>query len=162
MSTIRPPTAGGAAPHCPPGGAHEEYDPAADIWRSRARVPTPRNHLTAVTVGSDIYLLAGRVGGRNEPVTEIYDSRTDRWRRGAPIPTSRSGSAAAVVGQFAYVFGGELGRPSTYRATEAYEFATNTWSARAPMPTPRHGLAAVAGGARIYVIRGGPRPGGSY
>lgn len=140
----------------------EEYDPAANTWRRRAPIPTPRNHHAAVAVAGKIYTFVGRGGGRNINVTEIYDPATDTWTAGAPIPTARSGIAAAAVGGRIYVFGGELGRPTTYPENEMYDPATNTWSARASMPTPRHGLAAVTVGDRIYVTSGGPRPGGSF
>src|SRR5207253_8632256 len=43
--------------------AVEEYDPAANTWRARAPIPTPRNHATAGVVNGKIYVIGGRVGG---------------------------------------------------------------------------------------------------
>src|SRR5437879_13515259 len=44
-------------------GAVEEYDPATNSWRSRAALPTPRNHATAGVVNGKVYVIGGRVGG---------------------------------------------------------------------------------------------------
>lgn len=127
-----------------------------------APMPTPRNHLGAVSVGGLVFVFGGRSRGGNVPVTEVYDPRTDTWRSAPPMPTPRSGYAVAAVRGRIFVMGGEVGRPTTYPENEEFDPRTNTWTARAPMPTPRHGLAAVAVEDRIYVISGGPRPGGSF
>ena len=70
-------------------GAVEEYDPATNTWRSRAAIPTPRNHATAGVVNGKIYVIGGRVGGAfvssgssNVGIVEEYDPATDAW--GAP------------------------------------------------------------------------------
>src|SRR5207249_11899121 len=42
--------------------AVEEYDPAANTWRARAPIPTPRNHATAGVVGGKIYVIGGCLG----------------------------------------------------------------------------------------------------
>src|SRR5436305_1126533 len=44
-------------------GAVEEYDPATNSWRSRAPLPTPRNHAVGAAVNGKIYVIGGRVGG---------------------------------------------------------------------------------------------------
>ena len=41
--------------------AVEEYDPAANTWRARAPIPTPRNHAVAGVVNGKIYVIGGRV-----------------------------------------------------------------------------------------------------
>src|SRR5437016_12385227 len=103
-------------------GAVEEYDPAANSWRSRAALPTPRNHATAGVVNGKVYVIGGRVGGAfvssgssNVGVVEEYDPAADLW--GAPkarMPSARSAIASGVLGGRIYVTGGEgqIGRAS--------------------------------------------------
>src|SRR5207302_5319549 len=43
--------------------AVEEYDPATNTWRSRAALPTPRNHATAGVVDGKVYVIGGAGGG---------------------------------------------------------------------------------------------------
>ena len=39
------------------------YDPAADRWEVLPQVPTQRNHLAVVGIGSKVYVAGGRFGG---------------------------------------------------------------------------------------------------
>ena len=39
---------------------HEVYDPAADIWRRLAPIPTAREHMGTAVVGGKIYVPGGR------------------------------------------------------------------------------------------------------
>src|SRR5260370_17570817 len=43
-------------------GTVEEYDPAANKWRERSAMPTPRNHAAIGVVAGKIYVIGGRVG----------------------------------------------------------------------------------------------------
>jgi hypothetical protein len=80
-------------------GTVEEYDPAADRWRTRAPIPTPRNHLIAAAVGGKIYAIGGRLGSAqitaadDTNVIEEYDPAADQWmdRGRAPIRPQRNG-----------------------------------------------------------------------
>jgi N-acetylneuraminic acid mutarotase len=75
------------------------YDPVANLWDvDLAPMPTAREHLTAVTTGGLIYVIAGRWAGQgNLGTLEIYDPETNAWRQGVDLPTARSGLTAAVV-----------------------------------------------------------------
>src|SRR5207302_3129934 len=119
--------------------ALEEYDPAANTWRTRAPLPTPRNHAVGAAVNGKIYVIGGRVGGAfvssgssNVGVVEEYDPAADRW--GAPrarMPSARSAMAAGGYQGRIYVTGGEgqdYRSMFTWRALEAYDPASNTWS----------------------------------
>ena len=146
-------------------GAVEEYDPATNSWRSRAALPTPRNHATAGVVNGKVYVIGGRVGGAfvssgssNVGVVEEYDPAADLW--GAPkarMPSARSAIASGVLGGRIYVTGGE-GQDDrsmfTFRALEAYDPATNTWAALPSMPVSRHGLAGGVVGNRLHMVSG--------
>ena len=143
----------------------QEYDPATNTWRSRAPLPTPRNHAVGAAVNGKIYVIGGRVGGAfvssgssNVGVVEEYDAAADRW--GAPrarMPSARSAMAAGVYQGRIYVTGGEgqdYRSMFTWRAFEAYEPATNTWSTLASLPVSRHGLAGGAVGNRLHMVSG--------
>jgi N-acetylneuraminic acid mutarotase len=145
--------------------AVEEYDPATNTWRSRAPLPTPRNHATAGVVNGKIYVIGGRVGGAfvssgssNVGVVEEYDPATDQW--GAPkarMPSPRSAMASGVHGNKIYITGGEgqdYRSMFTWRAFEAYDPASNTWSTLASLPVPRHGLAGAVVGNRLHMVSG--------
>src|SRR5215470_9545503 len=50
-----------ARPHMSVGTV-EEYDPATNSWRSRASMPTPRDHAVTGSVNGRIYVIGGRTG----------------------------------------------------------------------------------------------------
>jgi len=142
-----------------------EYDPATNSWRSRAALPTPRNHATAGVVNGKLYVIGGRVGGAfvssgssNVGVVEEYDPAADLW--GAPkarMPSARSAIASGVFGGRIYVTGGEgqdYRSMFTFRALEAYDPATNVWTTLPSMPVSRHGLAGAVVGNRLHMVSG--------
>jgi len=146
-------------------GAVEEYDPAANTWRARTSMPTPRNHATVGVVNGKIYVIGGRVGGAfitsgssNVDVVEEYDPAADAW--GPPrakMPSARSAMASGVYEGRIYVTGGEgqdAQRMYTFRALEAYDPAANTWSILPSLPVSRHGLAGAVVGNRLHMVSG--------
>jgi N-acetylneuraminic acid mutarotase len=145
-------------------GTVEEYDPAANTWRERTVMPTPRNHAAIGVVAGKIYVIGGRVGAAfiglasDISVVEEYDPATDQW--GGPrarMPIARSAIGAAVYRGHIYVAGGEYQDPhmmATFRAVEAYDPASNSWTEMPPMPVSRHGLAVGVIGNRLHVISG--------
>ena len=145
-------------------GTVEEYDPAANTWRARSPMPTPRNHAAIGVVNRKIYVIGGRVGAAfiglasDISVVEEYDPATDEWSGPrARMPIARSALGVGVYGGRIYVAGGEYQDPhmmATFRAVEAYDPASNTWTEMPPMPVSRHGLAAGVIANRFYVVSG--------
>jgi N-acetylneuraminic acid mutarotase len=145
-------------------GTVEEYDPAANTWRERSPMPTPRNHAAIGAVNGKIYVIGGRVGAAfiglasDISVVEEYDPDTDQWSGPrARMPIARSALGAGVYRGRIYVAGGEYQDPhmmATFRALEAYDPASNTWTEMPPMPVSRHGLAVGVIGNRLHVISG--------
>src|SRR6267154_1212106 len=145
-------------------GTVEEYDPAANTWRSRRPMPTPRNHAAAGAVNGKIYVIGGRVGAAfigvasDISVVEEYDPALDKWSAPrARMPTTRSALGAGTYGGRIYVAGGEFQDPhmmATFRSVEAFDPATNTWSIMPSMPVSRHGLAAGVIGNRLLLVGG--------
>ena len=127
-------------------------------------MPTPRDHLAAVTAGNRIYAIGGRPEldyRRNMGTVEEYDPQANQWRSRANLPTPRSGITAGVINDWIYVIGGESGE-GTFATNEAYHPATDQWRTMTPMPTARHGLGSAVVNGRLYAISGGPTPGGSF
>ena len=135
----------------------EVYDPASNVWTTRASI-YPRQALAAAR-GADglIYAFGGRYDSGEPRSLQAYDFTSDTWNMRADMTTSRVGLAAAVDTQgHIYALGGyNLGGSAILATVERYDTATNTWVARASMPTNREFLAAAAGNdGRIYAIGG--------
>ena len=99
-------------------GTVEEYDPAANTWRARSPMPTPRNHAAAGAVNGKIYVIGGRVGAAfigvasDISVVEEYDPAMDKWSAPrARMPTTRSALGAGTYNGRIYVAGGEFQDP---------------------------------------------------
>ena len=145
-------------------GTVDEYDIANNQWRSRATMPTPRNHAGVGVVNNKIYVVGGRVGAAfitmasNTDVVEEYDPATDKWSAlKARLPTARSGGASIVYRNRVIFAGGEMQDSrmmGAFRAVEAYDPATNSWVNLPSMPFPRHGLAGALIGNRFHAVSG--------
>ena len=152
-----------ARPHTSVGTV-EEYDPGTNTWRSRASMPTPRNHAAIGAVNGKIYVIGGRVGAAfiglasDTSLVEVYDPATDTWGvPGSRMPTTRSALAYGVYNNRIYVAGGEFQDPTqqtVFRTFEEYDPASNTWSVLPPMAIARHGVAAAVIGNRFYAVSG--------
>jgi N-acetylneuraminic acid mutarotase len=122
----------------------QEYDPAAETWRERARMPLAREHIGAAALDSLIYVVAGRetgLGGVSVAAFQAYDPARDRWQTLPNLPTARSGLCLAAAKGKLYALGGEW--PGTFRLNEEYDPALRSWRAVAGMANARHGFAAV-------------------
>jgi N-acetylneuraminic acid mutarotase len=153
-----------ARPHTSVGTV-EEYDPASNTWRSRASMPTPRNHMVGGAINGKVYVASGRVGAAfisggssNIGVIESYDPASDTWSQGlARMANARSAGAGAVYNGKLYITGGEYQEPgmmATFRSLEAYDPAGNSWQTLQPMPVSRHGLAGAVLGNRLHMVSG--------
>jgi N-acetylneuraminic acid mutarotase len=89
----------------------EMYDPAADLWTPRARMPTARS-----AIGSGFYnnniLIAGGEGQDQRflaafKAVEAYDTALNRWQVLPSMPHQRHGLAAGVIGNRFYTVSGD-------------------------------------------------------
>ena len=140
---------------------HVVYDPRADRWERRAPLPTGRDHVGALAVGTLIHVVGGRVDSfhTNSNLHHVYDPARDRWAPRSPLPTARSGHGAVLYRGKIFVMGGE-GTNRVFGQNEAYDPQNDAWEHYAPRLTPRHGFGAVAIGDAIYVAGGGAVVGG--
>ncbi len=144
-------------------GAVEEYDPATNTWRSRASMPTGRNHFLAAVVDGKIYAINGRLGTSfvtMSDVTDIveeFDPKTDIWRYMGRSPTKRGDVAGGVYNGRIYVTGGEYEEPRgkvTFWAFEAYDPKSNTWQVLPHVQIARHGFVGGFIGNELHVAGG--------
>ena len=135
-----------------------EYDPAADAWTERARMPTPRGASGVAALDGRIYVAGGLSGGASVNNFEAFDPSANSWTVLPAMPTARDHLTAQAVGAKLYAIAGRRG--SNFTANEEYDPGTNQWTARAPIPTARGGLGSGVIGGRIQVF-GGEGPSGT-
>jgi Kelch motif protein len=149
----------------------EEYDPAANTWKTVRPLLLARNHHVAVGVGDKVYVIGGRVGSafisgtsNNVDLVEMYDPAADLWMPRTRMPTARSAIGAGVYNNQILVAGGE-GQDqrllAAFKAVEAYDPVLNRWQILPSMPHPRHGLAVGTIGNRLYTVSGDGQSAGS-
>jgi N-acetylneuraminic acid mutarotase len=142
----------------------EEYDVAANTWKTVRPLLLARNHHAAASVADKVYVIGGRVGSafisgtsNNVDLVEMYDPATDLWTPRARMPTPRSAIGAGVYANRILVAGGEVQDQrmlAAFRAVEAFDTALNRWVVLPSMPRQRHGLAAAVIGNRFYAVSG--------
>ncbi|HEU4371691.1 MAG TPA: kelch repeat-containing protein [Methylomirabilota bacterium] len=147
---------GGFGAGAEPVSTVEMYDPAQNIWETRAALPVPIHHPAAAVVGDRLFVIGGYTGGRVrwtalDSVYEFVPSR-ETWEPRAPMPTPRGALAVAVLNGRAHALGG--GGESVSNAHEVYDPATNRWARLNAMPTARDHLAAVAFQGRVWALGG--------
>jgi serine/threonine-protein kinase PknK len=130
-----------------------------DSWRDAADMPTPREHLAAVSDGTYVYAIGGRFlsSDKNSAALERFDPAAGTWTKLVGMPTPRGSYGATYLDGRIVVVGGE--EPTmVLNVVEMYDIATAKWSTITPMPTPRHAAAVAAVGNTIYCIGGADRP----
>ncbi|MDT5136252.1 MAG: hypothetical protein QOD58_514 [Mycobacterium sp.] len=128
-------------------------------WKDAADMPTPREHLAAVSDGTYVYSVGGRFlsADKNSAAFERFDPGTGAWTKLVDMPTPRGSYGATFIDGRVVAIGGE--EPTQVLAVvESYDIAEAKWSRLIPMPTARHGEAVATVGHTIYVIGGANRP----
>lgn len=130
-----------------------------ESWAEAADLPTPREHLAAVSDGVYVYALGGRKlsADENSAAFERFNPQSGAWESLPDMPTARGSYGAAIVDGRIVAVGGE--EPTRVLATvEMYDIAGRKWSTLAPISTPLHGEAVAAVGSTLYCIGGADRP----
>ena len=128
-------------------------------WKESADLPTPREHLAAVSDGVYVYAVGGRFlsSDKNSAAFERFDPESENWVKLVDMPTPHGSFGAAFIDGRIVVVGGE--EPTRVLGTaEMYDIADGKWTTLTPMPTPRHAEAVAAVGSTLYCIGGANRP----
>ena len=128
-------------------------------WNDAANMPTPREHLAAVSDGTYVYSIGGRFlsSDKNSAALERFDPASGTWTKLVGMPTPRGSYGATYIGGRIVAVGGE--EPTmVLNVVEMYDIADGKWSTLPPMPTARHAEVVAAVGNTIYVIGGANRP----
>jgi N-acetylneuraminic acid mutarotase len=128
-------------------------------WTQAADLPTPREHLAAVSDGVYVYTLGGRAlsADENSGAFERFNPASGTWDTLPDMPTPRGSYGAAFIDGRIVAVGGE--EPTRVLPTvEMYDIGTGKWSAQAPLNIPVHGNVVAAVGSTLYCIGGADRP----
>lgn len=130
-----------------------------ESWTQGADMPTPREHLAAVSDGSYVYAVGGRSlsADENTAAFERFDPSSGEWNTLPDMPTPRGSYGAAYIDGRIVAVGGE--EPTRVLPTvEMYDIANGKWTTAAPIGTPVHGHVVAAVGSAVYCIGGADRP----
>ncbi|MGZ4561612.1 MAG: Kelch repeat-containing protein, partial [Mycobacteriaceae bacterium] len=130
-----------------------------ESWSEAADMPTPREHLAAVSDGTYVYALGGRFlsADKNSAAFDRFDPQSGKWDTLVDMPTPRGSYGATYIDGRIVAVGGE-DPTQVLGAAEAYDIAEGKWIKLAPLPTPRHAAVVAAVGNTVYVIGGANRP----
>ena len=106
-------------------------------WTQAADLPTPREHLAAVSDGVYVYTLGGRnlSADENSAVFERFDPESGKWDTLAAMPTPRGSYGAAFFDDRIVAVGGEEST-RVLATVEMYDIADGKWTTLAPIGTP--------------------------
>ena len=128
-------------------------------WKDAADMPTPREHLAAVSDGTYVYAIGGRFlsADKNSAANERFDPQSGTWTKLVGMPTPRGSYGATYIDGRIVVVGGE--EPTmVLNVVEMYDVADAKWSTLPPMPTARHAEVVATVGNTVYCIGGADRP----
>jgi serine/threonine protein kinase/N-acetylneuraminic acid mutarotase len=128
-------------------------------WKDAADMPTPREHLAAVSDGTYVYTIGGRFlsSDKNSAALERFDPASGTWTKLVGMPTPRGSFGATYIDGRIVAVGGE--EPTVVlNVVEMYDIADGKWSTLPPLPTARHAEVVATVGNTIYVIGGANRP----
>lgn len=128
-------------------------------WHDAANMPTPREHLAAVSDGTYVYTVGGRFlsADKNSAAFERFDPQSGAWTKLVDMPTPRGSYGATFIDGRIVAVGGE--EPTrVLGVAEMYDIAEGKWTTLPPTPTPRHAETVATVGNTVYCIGGANRP----
>ena len=128
-------------------------------WKDAPNLPTPREHLAAVSDGTYVYTIGGRFlsADKNSSAFERFDPQSGTWTNLVGMPTPRGSYGATFIDGRIVAVGGE--KPTqVVGVAEMYDIADGKWSTLPTMPTARHAEVVATVGNTVYCIGGASRP----
>jgi N-acetylneuraminic acid mutarotase len=128
-------------------------------WKDASDLPTPREHLAAVSDGFYVYTVGGRFlsADKNSAAFERFDPQSGEWTKLVDMPTPRGSYGATFIDGRIVALGGE--EPTRVLDTaEMYDIGEGKWIGLPPIPTARHGEVVATVGNTVYCIGGANRP----
>ena len=121
-------------------------------WTPIAPLPAALEFPTAVTDGTNIYILGGALVGTGTPQTTLfrYNVALDTYTPLASFTTGTWNTAAVFLGGKIYKFAGTGPATASTNVLEIYDVATNTWAPGAPYPLAISFVGAFVRGGFIY------------
>jgi hypothetical protein len=140
------------------GGSTSELDAIESVspparGQVIAHLPSTRSDLSAVSVGSDVYLLGG-YDGQAPLAAVLRTSDGTHFTTAAALPVPVRYAATAVLGTKIYAFGGELASGEDTDAIQAIDTASGRASVVGHLPRAFSHASAVVLGGRAYVLGG--------
>lgn len=132
------------------------YEAKADtVTTAPGLLPTGRERLTAIAVGSDIYVFGGWDKTFIKEIVRYNTTTGSVTAMGAQLPTGRYGASAVWTGEYAYVFGGCTPTACGTNETVRYDPATDT-AVLMPrrMYIDRFYASAIYDGTHAYIFGG--------
>ncbi len=121
-------------------------------WTDIAPLPAALEFPTAVSDGTNIYILGGALIGTGTPQTTLYryNVALNTYTTLAPFTTGTWNSAAVFLGGKIYKFAGTGPATASTNVLEIYDVAGNTWTTGAPYPLSISFVGAFVRGGFIY------------
>ncbi len=128
-------------------------------WSDAPDLPTPREHLAAVSDGTYVYVVGGRFlsSDKNSAAFNRFDPASNSWSTLIDMPTPRGSFGAAYIDGRIVTAGGE-DPTQVLDAVEMYDIGQGKWTKLAPLPEARHAEVVAAVGDTVYIIGGANRP----
>lgn len=132
------------------------YDVREGTWSTLPGLPTPREHLTAVTDGHYLYAIGGRDGhpDTNTAKVDRYRISSGEWTTLRPLLTKRSGHVSAVTSNGLIVSAGGEHSGGVFDSVEAYDLRTGRRFFLPPLEPARTGFAGLTRGTSFWVFSG--------
>ncbi len=125
------------------------------VWTSIAPTPQALEFPSAVTDGTNIYILGGAsTTGTPQSTLYRYNVATNNYTTLASYTTGTWNQAAVFLNGKIYKFGGTGPGTAATNVLEIYDIATNTWTAGASYPLAMSFISAFAQGNFIYAAGG--------
>lgn len=140
------------------------YDTKSDTWTRKKDMPTARSAVSAVSVGTKIYVIGGYYGSNSTRTdkVEVYDTLTDTWEAAANLLETRSWVASVLLDNNIYVIGGGNNNDTIVPAVEKYDIQLNKWTKLNNFPIALNSMSAFNINNKIYALGGHNRLGGGF